>query len=134
MNAQQKDSIVHLRGEGVSYSKISEMLKISENTIKSFCRRNNLGSVSIEAHEPPIGHFCHLCGKPLTQTAGAKQKKFCSDKCRMSWWNSHPEAVNHRIVQQITCKSCGKLFASNGSRVRKYCSRSCYALAKVVRI
>lgn len=130
MNAQQRESILYLRGEGVSYSKISEKLKISENSVKSFCRRNSRENSSGEKAQRPSGTFCRQCGKRLAQTAGAKQKRFCSDKCRMSWWNSHPEAVNHKIVNQITCMSCGQVFSSYGNRKRKYCSRSCYAQAK----
>jgi len=135
MNLKQKESILHLRGEGFSYSKISEMLRISENTVKSFCRRNSIVSPATVMNQEQMAEYgCHQCGAPLTQTPGAKQKRFCSDKCRMAWWNAHPEAVNHKIVQQVTCKFCGQVFTSHGSRVRKYCSRSCYAQAKAVRI
>jgi len=135
MNVQQRQAIHRLRGEGLSYAKISALTGISENTIKSFCRRNGLGSVATEeTAEIPSGSFCRQCGSPLTQTKRAKHKRFCSDKCRMTWWNSHPDAVNHKLVRQITCQSCGKAFTALGNRTRKYCSQSCYAHAKVVRV
>jgi len=134
MNVQQRQAIHRLRGEGLSYAKISALTGISENTIKSYCRRNDLGSVATEIPDTPVGSFCRQCGSPLTQTKGAKPKRFCSDKCRMTWWNSHPDAVNHKVVRQITCQSCGREFTSNGNRARKYCSRSCYAHAKAVRV
>jgi len=135
MNVQQKESIRRLRGEGLSYARISVLTGISENTVKSFCRRNGLGNVVvIEKQDIPSGSNCRQCASPLTQTIGAKPKRFCSDKCRMTWWNSHPDAINHKAVRQITCQSCGKAFTALGNRTRKYCSRSCYAHAKAVRV
>jgi len=44
MTQQQKEKIIKMRRGGFSYSRISTALGISENTVKSFCRRNNLGS------------------------------------------------------------------------------------------
>lgn len=133
MNAQQKESIQYLRGLGYSYSKISAMTGISENTVKSFCRRNTQSGEINTTSVSPTGNYCHQCGSPIKQTAGMKPKRFCSDKCRLTWWNSHPEAITHKIVRQFTCQSCGREFTSYGNRTRKYCSRSCYAHAKVVR-
>jgi hypothetical protein len=62
INAQQKKSILHLRGDGFSYSKISVMLYISENTVKSFCRRNLLRSGTVTGPEKQGCHFCPLAG------------------------------------------------------------------------
>ena len=43
MNALQKQNIANMRRNGASYAKIAAALDISENTVKSYCRRNNLG-------------------------------------------------------------------------------------------
>jgi len=133
MNVQQRQAIHRLRGEGLSYAKISALTGISENTIKSYCRRNDLGSGATEIPDTSVGSFCRQCGSPLTQTNRAKPKRFCSDKCRMAWWNSHPDAVNHKLVRQITCQSCGKIYTTLGNRTRKYCSRTCYGKSKVAK-
>ncbi|MDR0879177.1 MAG: helix-turn-helix domain containing protein [Clostridioides sp.] len=45
MNDKEKNDIVKLRNEGYGYKKISNILGISPNTIKSFCRKNNLSGV-----------------------------------------------------------------------------------------
>lgn len=132
MNIQQRQAIHRLRGEGLSYAKVSALTGISENTVKSYCRRNDLGSGATK--ETTVGSFCRQCGSPLTQTKGSKPKRFCSDKCRMTWWNSHPDAVNHKLVRQITCLFCGKTFTALGNRTRKYCSRTCYGMSKAVRV
>jgi endogenous inhibitor of DNA gyrase (YacG/DUF329 family) len=30
---------------------------------------------------------CEFCGQSVRQSEHRKRKRFCSDKCRMSWWN-----------------------------------------------
>ena len=41
MNTSQKQRIEFLRDKGESYASIADDLGISENTVKSYCRRNN---------------------------------------------------------------------------------------------
>jgi len=128
MNHQQKETVHRMREEGQSYTKIADLLGISENTVKSYCRRNSLGGVALVD-----GTFCHQCGAPIKQTSGHRQKQYCSDKCRMAWWNAHPEAVNRKPVRLFTCNTCGLSFEGRGNRERKYCSNACYGKSKAVR-
>ncbi|MHB1652329.1 MAG: RNA polymerase subunit sigma-70 [Desulfitobacteriaceae bacterium] len=130
---QQKEKIKQMRGEGFSYSKIAATLGISENTVKSFCRRHNLGGIGMGNANQADGVLCCHCGMPLTHTVGAKQKRFCSDKCRMAWWNTHPEAVMRKALYPFTCAHCGTVFESYGNKKRRYCSRTCYGKSKAVR-
>jgi len=132
MNQQQKDAIHELRAKGQSYTKIADMLGISENTIQSYCRRNKLGGLAQPDTEPVIGSFCKRCGAPIKQTQGKKPRQYCSDQCRMLWWNSHPEMVDRRIAKSTICQKCGNSFDSYGSRIRKYCSLSCYRQSRAV--
>jgi len=132
LNTQQKETIQKLRKEGQSYTKIAGLLGISENTIKSYCRRNNLGCIAMPVAGPASGMFCKKCGAKVKQTTGKKQKQYCSDQCRMAWWNSHPEAVTRKSIQHFTCETCGVTFEGYGKRDRKYCSRACYGKAKEV--
>ena len=134
MTKLQKEKINMLRIEGYSYAKIAKMLNISENTIKSFCRRNNLTSSSIGNTYQTDDAFCSQCKVLLTHTTRARKKRFCSDKCRMKWWNAHPEAVKRKAIYTITCNHCGLAFESYGNKKRKYCSRACYGKSKAVRL
>ena len=104
MTEADKTQIIKLRAKGCSYKKISAETGISENSIKSFFKRNK--------------DFCPVCGIPLIG------KKYCSDKCRISWWNKHP----HRTSAMIECKceTCKKTFFAYPSKARKYCSKKCY--------
>jgi len=58
--------------------------------------------------------------KPIDQPAGCKGKKFCSDACRIRWWNHHTNLMKANAV----CTHCGKSF--HGRAGRKYCSHACY--------
>jgi len=119
---EQKQKIEYMRGMGESYAAIADALGISINTVKSYCRRNGLGSNSDDV--------CACCAKPLTHTPGHKKKRFCSDKCRMAWWTQHPEAVKRKAVYHFVCPICGTEFESYGNAHRRYCSRACFALSR----
>lgn len=129
MTTAQKQRIEYLRGKGDSYTAIAADLGISENTIKSYCRRNNIG-VAIKQERVVSTGVCETCGCPLTRTQGSKQKRFCSDKCRMAWWAKHPEAVNRKAVYHFVCPTCGTEFESYGNAHRRYCSRACFGLSR----
>jgi DNA-binding CsgD family transcriptional regulator/endogenous inhibitor of DNA gyrase (YacG/DUF329 family) len=126
MTQQQKETIIKMRRDGCSYSRIAADLSISENTVKSFCRRNNLGGAYAGRGVKKEVILCRQCGTPIAQTIGIKQKLFCSDKCRLAWWNDHPEAVNRKAIYTFVCPTCSREFASYGNKHRKYCSRTCY--------
>ena len=60
MTEEQKEQIKDLRGKGVGYKKIAQYIGISVNTVKSFCRNNELTGNSSSG-------VCLACGKPLVQ-------------------------------------------------------------------
>ena len=94
MNIQQKTEIASLRSKGFGYTKIAQALGLSKNTVKSYCKRNNLSAAALENSDdmPKLTpSFCMECGKDITQVPGRKEKKFCSDECRHKWWNARPE-------------------------------------------
>ena len=129
MNTAQKQRIEFLRGRGESYASIADDLVISENTVKSYCRRNNIG-VAIKQEQPTPTEVCANCGCPLLHTPGSKRKRFCSDNCRMAWWKARPEAVDRRAFYHFVCPTCGESFEAYGNANRKYCSRACFGVAR----
>lgn len=129
MTEVQKIQIGKLRASGLGYKKIAEQMGISENTIKTYCRRHGLGGTAtvngtITRSSKDI---CHCCGAAIRQIPGRKKKKFCSDKCRNQWWNSHLHLVKRKAVYSFECLTCKKPFTAYGNAKRKYCSHECYA-------
>ena len=124
MTNEQRMIVSSLRAQGMGYGAIARKVGISENTVKSFCRRN-----AQKEDKPVTGadeHQCLCCGTPVAQNAGRKEKKFCSDKCRMAWWNSHQSEIKKEAYYTLVCQFCGKEFESYGNQRRKFCSRKCY--------
>ena len=70
--------------------------------------------------------LCKTCGTVVIQTPGRKAKKFCSDRCRMKWWNSHADQVNKKATYDLVCMNCGCSFQAYGNSKRKYCCHECY--------
>ncbi len=118
MTNLEKNKITELRKQGLGYRKISRIVGISENTVKSFCSRTKNSDKGKDV--------CKECGKPLIQTKGVKRKIFCSGQCRMKWWNNHKELLNRKKIREYICPCCGKTFSVYGNVKRKYCSYDCY--------
>ena len=134
MTSFQKENVRRMRSEGVSYAKIAASLGLSENTVKSYCKRNNirveytLTKMELPDAEPETesSDLCKNCGKPIEHKPGIKPRKFCSDQCRTAWWNSHLDQVSRKSVYHLICAACGKPFDSYGNKNRKYCTHACY--------
>lgn len=122
MTNEQKERILTLREKNMTMQAIADELGLSVNTVKSFCRRQKGKPLTTSGDVL----LCKCCGKPVQQTPGRKTKLFCSDACRMKWWNSHQDQVNRKALHKCTCAHCGKYFMAYGSRKRKYCSLDCY--------
>ena len=113
MTENQQEDIKALRLSGLGYKKIAATLSMSENTVKSYCIRNKLKAGNSQ-------HVCLQCHKDIKQPLGKTKKKFCSDACRIKWWNHHTGLMKPNAV----CAHCGKPF--HGKAGRKYCSHACY--------
>ena len=131
MTQSEKYQIEIFRIQGIGYTEIAKRMRISVNSIKTYCRRNALGgkrgyetagTISICA--------CENCGKPVIQNPKRKRKRFCSDSCRNAFWNSHMDLVKRKAIYEFTCQHCGKQYTSYGNKTRKYCSHQCYVLER----
>jgi len=125
MTTLQKNEIIKMREQGCGYAAIANALCISKDSVKTFCRRNGLTGVRA-GKEKICGKYCPQCSKEIVQVSKRKPRRFCSDKCRKTWWNSHPEKVSQKAVYSFTCVGCGEPFKAYGNQHRKYCSHECY--------
>lgn len=118
---QKENEIIALQKQGYGYRKIAAMLDLPLNKVKYYCEKHPYD---------PNQKKCLACGTVIKNTPHKREKKFCSDKCRMTWWNSHPELVQRKAIYHLMCAHCGKSFDAYGKANKKYCSRACYADAR----
>lgn len=133
MNELQKEQIRNLRSDGYGYKKIAAVLGLSENTVKSFCRRNGLAVGQAQESLPEAEasliaskEVCRECGKQIYNTSGHRQRKFCSAECRKAYWRKNQALIDRKSSVEITCPVCGRHFTDYARNNRKYCSHSCY--------
>ncbi len=124
MTNEQKALIREYRTQNMGYRRISALMGMSENTVKSFYQRE-------ERKSSPS--TCLQCGKVIVQTKGTKRKKFCNSKCRTTWWNAHPNLLHRKRFFEFICPGCGQQFKVYGNSERKYCSFDCYIKARYSR-
>lgn len=124
MTALEKQKIKDMRCNKRSYAEIAVALDLPVNTVKTFCRRNHLSDADLTGDL-----LCQNCGCSMTR-GKYKPKRFCSDKCRMLWWNSHQNQVKRSAHYSFVCACCGSEFTVYGNANRKYCSRACYLKAR----
>lgn len=122
----EKNYIIQHRQAGKSCNEIARELGLSANTVKSFCRRNNIAPVEQAASIKTAEGTCDQCGAKVARQAHRKAKRFCSDACRLSWWHAHRELAGNAAERR--CSYCGIIFHS--VREQKYCSRTCYFSAR----
>ena len=135
MTANQKQRILVMRQEERSFSEIADILGLSRNTVKSFCRRNQNPpcDASEETGIKEIkeqNNQCEHCNKPLVQYPKQKPRRFCDDSCRHAWWRDHRECLNKKALYPVVCAHCRKEFDSYGNKDRKYCCHACYITAR----
>lgn len=120
MTDELKDRILALRRDGLNFSKIAKILDIPTDTVRTYLNRFN------QKYE----NRCRMCECKIVSAPHHKKKIFCSDKCRLEWWNVHQGVVRRKAFYKYVCPFCGKEFIAYGNAKRKYCSRGCYANAR----
>lgn len=124
MTEEQKKQVTALRKQGLGYKKVAQILDISVDSVKYYCRKNALtGKIQPKAATEGI---CLKCGKQLVQPEKKKRIKFCCKECRESWWREHRKDVNRKSAEPIVCAHCGKTVLAYAHEKRKYCSFDCY--------
>ena len=125
MTNVQKQQIIDLRKQGCGYIKIAHELELSENTVKSYCRRQGLSVDDLQNMA-----FCRNCSKAIMNREKVKPRQFCSDLCRTAWWKANADKVDRKAVYAFNCAGCGKQFTAYGNNSRKYCCHECYIDAR----
>ena len=133
MTEFEKQQIQDLRLKGVGYKAIAAVLGISRDSIRGYCKRNGLDGdskvVSLNVEEKINQNLlCACCGKPIKQKKRGRNRRFCSEECRRTWWkeNQDKRKKNCIAIYKYICLNCNKEFSCYGNKRRKYCSHNCY--------
>lgn len=133
LNEEAQDQVLELRKKGYGYKSIASCLKIPRDTVRNVCRKYGLTGYGMQIirniPEPKtVLKECLYCGKEINKKEQRGRKaKFCSDKCRRTWWNENSDKRNRResAWYSFVCKNCGKDFRAYGNKSRKFCSVRC---------
>lgn len=90
MTEPEKMQAITLRSKGKGYKVIASLLSLSENTVKSFLRR-----------EYKDEKLCKNCGKTLNLIPNKKPKTFCSSSCRIKHWRKKKRGFHDDIKSAI---------------------------------
>ena len=128
MKNAEKNTILLMREQRKSYKCIADELGISINTVKSFLLRKLKTQNAVDITQPDSSYrHCKQCGTLFHQTEHSKAKIFCSDRCRIIWWNAHRNLAERASAHQQICAICGSSFYTYHGQ---YCSRTCYGKAR----
>lgn len=117
MTSNEREKIKELRNLGLGYKKTAKEMSLTISAVRCVC--------SSLTEDKKLNGNCKNCGLKIKSIKGKKKKIFCSDKCRMQWWNSHIKEVK-KAYYTIVCKCCGEAFKAYGNNQRIYCSHNCY--------
>lgn len=116
MTNDEKEKIVLMRNKGISYSKIASRLGISENTIKSFCKRNSIVDLV------PIASIKE---EPLKEVIAIKEVSPSNDVPFLNDVPPFKETLPSNKEYNI-CNHCGKPLEQNPNhKAKKFCSEKC---------
>lgn len=128
MKEEQEKQIIKMRKSGLGFTAIASRLQLSKIAVRAFCKAQGLMKMSSPNLEMNKNNpdSCRNCSKKLKHTNRNMKRQFCSDRCRMDWWNTHPNKVKRKAFYLFTCAYCDDEFISYGNAKRKYCCHECY--------
>lgn len=125
MTDREKSKIIELRKKGYGFGQISKELNIPRSSVSTFCQRNNINIGNLDRFVS-----CKNCERVINLENKKKPRIFCSDECRVCWWNTHQNRVNKKAIYEFDCPKCGNHFTTYGNKKQKYCSHNCYIAAR----
>lgn len=133
MTTMQEEQIRLLREQGVGYRNIGNIVHLSRDVVRNYCRTHNLNGYHDAVKKNMLRmiadrNVCTYCGAPIKQKKTGRPKKFCSDKCRLRWWQQNRDQMkkNPDAMYEFHCNYCGKPFTAYGNKKRLYCCHDCY--------
>ena len=123
MTEEQGIQIVKLRGQGLGYKQIANMVNLSRDSVRSYCKTRGLtGYVSaVQMNMKELmerGDACGFCGGPMKKASTGRPRRFCCEECRRRYWKGHREEIKRSDKAET--------FESYGNKNRKFCCHEHY--------
>lgn len=118
MTNKDKERILTLRQQGMTYAEIAKATGIRSGSIRTFCWRAGASN-----NQQSSKGKCIECGAPIDVPSKTKPRKFCSDTCRLRHWEKNPGGRKSLLIS--TCSFCRKEFKTR-YKTQKYCCHDCY--------
>ena len=129
MKREDFKQVQSLREAGYSYSRIATVLGVPKNSVKSYCNRFRIRPGARDQFADEDGGLrCRQCGLVIESERSSAIRRFCSNECRMRWWNAHRDHAKSKVMQMVVCANCNKAFRSYIGGHRKYCCHECYII------
>ena len=137
LQTAEKKQILELRQRGYGYKIIANVVGVDRDDVRALCKNHGLqGYLGIGVSRasqkiPDIREYpesCFHCGEKInTEHQRGRKSKFCSDRCRRTWWHENSDKKDRRETAwySFVCLYCGVDFKAYGNKHRKYCSRRC---------
>ena len=133
MTEEQGIQIIKLRGQGLGYKQIANMVNLSRDSVRSYCKHRGLtgyvSAVRVNMNElMKSGKACGFCGGPMKAAATGRPRRFCSEECRRRYWKGHRDEVkkSEKATYIRVCPYCGETFEAYGNKTRKFCCHDHY--------
>lgn len=100
----------------MGYGTIAQAVNLPRDAVRKFCSRRpelkGYGHVVQQMIEAQGYDYCLTCGIKLDHKLVGRPKKFCSDKCRKVYWDTHREEhdKDKTAYDELTCQNCGRSF------------------------
>lgn len=138
----ERERVRELRLSGLGYEAIAEKMGLSIFAVLDYCVELGIpGEGEIYLSVPGLtergtafhkmssscGRVCQQCGAQILQGTMGRPRRFCSNECKNTYWNSL-RVKRKRSGRLAICKNCGAPFrAVNESKApRLFCCRKCY--------
>ena len=126
MTEEEKAQIRFLRGQGYSYGKIAEILKLSRSTVSSYCLRHQIVTSRVETtlqiQKRVEYRICKCCGE-LFLANGVKNQQFCNTNCRRQYWKKEEQDTKDLKQQGLLLMTLKKELDFLGEESDEWCDK-----------
>ncbi len=83
-------------------------------------KKKSINELKSETGKDDLPEFCKACGDRIIHKQNRNNKIFCSDNCRVTWWNANLDKVKRRAYYDKVCFYCRRRLLFTEGPVRSF--------------